>query len=182
MLKIADNPPVLFPDNGGLAELPGRWWVAHTKSRFEKAFAKDLLGHGIGYFLPMIEEVRVSGGKKRRVVMPLFSGYVFFCGTDEDRYTAMTTNRLCQTIDVPDQDGLVSELVAIERGLSGRAQLDPYPFAAVGARCRVKSGPFRDIQGVVIYRNRVARLVLQVSILGQGAVMEIDTCLLEPVD
>ena len=181
-MKLSENPPILPPDVETPADLLGRWWVGHTKSRFEKIFAKELLGHGIGYFLPLIEEVKISGGRKRRMMTPLFTGYVFFCGTDDDRYTAMTTNRLCQTIDVPDQDGLVDELVALKRGLSGRAQLDPYPFAAVGSRCRVKSGPFRDIEGVVVHRNKVARLVLEISILGQGAVMEIETCLLEPVD
>ena len=182
MLKPQDNPPMLSPGAQSVTDLLGRWWVAHTKARFEKAFAWDLLRRSIGYFLPMVERVRISGGRKRRVLAPLFPSYVFFCGTDEDRYTAMTTNRLCQTLDVPDEPGLVRELVAIEKALAGKAELDPYPFAAVGRRCRVRAGLFRGLEGVVVRRNGTFRLVLEVSMLGQGAAMEIDADLLEPID
>jgi transcription antitermination factor NusG len=182
MLKRSENPPMLTPSHATLAELGGCWWVAHTRSRFEKAFAWDLLHHGTGYFLPMVTRTRTSGGRKRHVLTPLFGSYVFFCGSDEDRYWAMTTGRLCQTIVVSDQARFVAELSAIEKALAGKATLDPYPFAAVGKRCRITAGPFQGTEGIVIQRDRVTRLVLQVAILGQGAAMEVDADLLEPLD
>lgn len=182
MLKLDDNPPVLVPWAASLRDLRGPWWVAHTKARFEKAFAWDLLRRRIGYFLPMVERVRVSGGRKRRVPTPLFGGYVFFCGDDQARFAAMTTNRLCQTIPVADQAQLIDELAALEQALAGQAPLDPYPFAAVGRRCRVRGGPMLGIEGVVVERAKLARVVLQVSILGQGASMEVDADLLESLD
>ena len=173
---------MLPPGAESVSQIAGRWWVAHTKSRFEKAFAWDLLHMGIGYFLPLVERVKVSGGRKRNVLLPLFAGYVFFCGGEEHRYQAMKTNRLCQTIEVPDQQQLIEELGCLERGLAGKAELDPYPFAAVGRRCRVTAGPFQGLEGIVIRRNKRPLLVLQVSILGQGAAMEIDCDLVEPAD
>ncbi len=182
MLKLTDNPPMTPPSMDSVARFTGDWWVAHTRPRFEKAFAWDLLNRGIGYFLPMMKRVTISGGRKRHVLTPLFTSYVFFCGTDEDRYTAMTTDRLCQTIPVKDQTRFVSEISAVQRALAGDAKLDPHPFAAIGRRCRVKAGPFEGIEGVVVHRNKIARLVLQVSILGQGAAIEIDADLLEPAD
>lgn len=182
MLKMSENPPMLPAEAETLTELRGRWWVAHTKARFEKAFAREMLRRGIGYFLPLIERVTISGGKKRRVLSPLFSSYVFLCGDETDRYTAMTTNRLCQTIEVFDQARLIDELAAIEKAMARKAELDPYPFAAVGQRCRIKAGAFRGLEGVVVSRNKIARLVLEVSILGQGASIEIDADLLEPAD
>lgn len=210
MLKLEENPPILSPSAADAADYPdcfgiprleglqgsprspqptsairvmrGAWWVGHTKARFEKAFAWDLLHRGIGYFLPLIERVRISGGRKRRVLAPLFASYVFFCGSDEDRYTAMTTNRLCNALAVPDQVKFVAEISAIEQALAGQAVLDPYPFAAVGRRCRVTAGPFQGMEGTVIQRSKPARLVLEVSLLGQGAAMEIDADLLEAID
>ena len=182
MLKLSDNPPILSPLAECLEELTGRWWVAHTKSRCEKAFVFNLIDHGIGYFLPLIERVRISGGKKRQVLHPLFGGYVFFCGDDEDRYRAMTTNRLCSTIEVHDQEDLRAELTAIEKALTGKAQLDPYPTLAVGRRCRIRAGAFQGLEGVVVRRDKLTRIVLQVSILGQGVAMEIDADLLELLD
>ncbi len=180
MLKYADNPPIRSPGMPDLHDLSGTWWVGHTKARAEKAFAWDLLRQGIGYFLPMIDCVRVSGGRKRRLMVPLFPSYVFFCGGEDDRCRALATNRLCQTLQPPDHRALVAELIQVERALASKANLDPYPFAGVGARCRVKAGPLRGIEGIVLRRDRTARLVLQVSMLGQGAAVEVDASLLEP--
>jgi transcription antitermination factor NusG len=156
--------------------------VAHTRARAEKVFAWDLLGREIGYFLPMLDRVTVSGGKKRRVLLPLFPSYVFFCGSDEDRYTAMTTNRLCQTIEVFDQRKMIEELVAIEKAIRGKAVLDPYPSIVEGQRCRITAGAFKGLEGIVVQRGTTSRIVLQVSILGQGAMMKIEADLLEPVE
>jgi transcriptional antiterminator RfaH len=182
MLKLADNPPILPPNTPSLRSMHGKWWIAHTKARFEKAFAFDLLRRGTGYFLPLIKRVKMSGGKKRHVMLPLFPSYVFFCGNAEDRYAALATNRLCRVIETIDQEGLLRELSALETALAGKAVLDPYPFAAVGRRCRVRGGPFEGIEGTVIERDGPTRLVLQVKMLGQGASMEIDADLLEPVE
>ena len=183
MLKLSENPPILSPEADSLTDMSGTWWVAHTKARFEKVFAWDMLSHGIGYFLPMREKVTFSGGRKRRVMMPLFSSYVFFCGDDGDRYTAMTTNRLCQTIEVVDQDGFVEELAGIEGALISKAVVDHYPHLPVGARGRVISGPMTGIEGTIIEkRSAKARMVLEVTILGQGAVVEVDADLLEAIE
>lgn len=182
MLRLSENPAILTPDVQSLAELTGTWWAAYTKPRFEKAFAWDMLSHGIGYFLPMREKVIFSGGRKRHIMSPLFKSYVFFCGTEQDRYTALTTNRVCHTIEVTDQDGLIEELLSIEKALISKAVIDNYPRLPIGSHCKIISGPMMGIEGIVIKRKDAkARMVLEVTILGQGVVVEIDFDLLEPI-
>ena len=102
MLKLSDNPPTVSPGVDTITELSGTWWVAHTKARFEKVFAWDILMQGISYFLSMRGKVIFSGGRKRRIML-LFTSCAFFCGNEAERYFAMTTIRLCQTIEVVDQ-------------------------------------------------------------------------------
>jgi hypothetical protein len=183
MLKLSENPAILTPQVQSLTELFGTWWVAHTKARFEKAYARDMSGHGIGYFLPMREKIFFSGGRKRHAMIPLFTSYVFVCGTEPDRYTALTTNRLCQMIDVIDQDGLIWELSRIEKALLSGAIVDHYPYLPVGNHCRIISGPMMGTEGVVIERrDERARMVLEVTILGQSVVAEVDSDLLAPVE
>ena len=181
MLKLSANPPTRSGPVDSVARLSGRWWVAHTKPRCEKAFAWGLQRRGIGYFLPMTRRVRFSGGRKRRVMLPLFPSYVFFCGDAESRSAALATNRLCRTLEVADQGRLVVELSAIEKALDGEGGLEACPAAAVGQPCRITSGPFEGIEGIVARRDGSARIVLDVHVLGQGACMEIDADLLEPI-
>jgi len=131
--------------------------------------------------LPMREKTIFSGGRKRRVMIPLFTSYVFVCGTEQDRYSALATNRLCHMIDVNDQERFVQELSRIEKAILSRAIIDYYPGLPVGALCRVVSGPMEGIEGVVIERRDAkAHMVLEVTILGQSAVVEVDADLLLP--
>lgn len=182
MLKLAANPPPRSPQAACVADISGNWFVGHTKARCEKAFAWELHGHGIAYYLPLIERVTVSTGRKRRAMMPLFPSYVFFCGTVADRYTALTTDRLCQVIAVTERAAFVGQLASIERALESDYKLDFYPHAVVGKRCRVRAGTMQGIEGTVVCNNDVTRLVLEVSMLGSGAALEIAADLLEAVD
>lgn len=180
MIKLRENPTILTPQVESLTELKGTWWLAYTKPRFEKAFAWDMFHHDIGYFLPMREKIIFSGGRKRCVILPLFTSYVFFCGTESDRYVALTTNRLCHTIEVADQERLMKELIRIEKALFNKLAIDSYPQLPVGIRCRVISGPMLGSEGVIIERvDTKARMVLEVTVLGQGVLVEIDADLLE---
>ncbi|MGB2865982.1 MAG: transcription termination/antitermination NusG family protein [Sedimentisphaerales bacterium] len=182
MLKLYENPAILTPQVESLIELRGTWWLAYTRPRFEKAFAWDMFGHGIGYFLPMREKIIFSGERKRRIMSPLFTSYVFFCGTESDRYTALTTNRLCHTMEVVDQERLIKELARIEKALFNKLAIDSYPQLPVGSRCRVISGPMLGSEGVIIERvDAKARMILEVTVLGQGVLVEIDADLLEAV-
>lgn len=182
MLKFSDNPPMLHPAELLNSASSFDWWVAQTKSRSEKAFAQDLARKGVGYFLPMLERVRMSGGRKRRTLLPLFPGYVFLRGSAESRLIALQTDRICQIIDVTDQAQLTEELLAVHRLLMSDKPVDWHPFAVVGRRCRITHGPLQGLTGVVIQRDQsAARLVLQVSMLGQGASLEVDADLLEPL-
>lgn len=183
MLAFSDNPPVLSPGVSSLAELRGRWWVAHTKARCEKAFAADLLLNRVAYFLPMSERVTVSGGRRRRGMVPLFPSYVFFCDDRDDaRYRAMCTGRLAQVLNVADQARLVTELTTVERAMAAGAPLSPHPLAAAGHRCRVTAGPFRGVEGTVIRCDGRTRIVMEIGMLGRGVAMEIEADLLEPAE
>lgn len=180
MLSPKDNPPRIPPGIDDLEAIKGPWWVAHTRARAEKSFAWDLIEKGIPYYLPLLEKVRYSGGRKRKVLLPLFTGYVFFAGDEEGRYEAMTTNRLCKTIPVEEPDLLVHQLSQLERAIAGKGDLDLYPQAAVGKRCRVTSGPFKGMEGVVVERKKNASIVvLEVTLLGQGAKLTLDASILE---
>jgi hypothetical protein len=183
MLKLSDNPPPLSPPAATVADLAGRWWIAHTNSRSEKAFAWDLIAAGIGYYLPMATRTTISGGRKRHGLRPLFTSYVFVCGGEDCRYKALATGRLCAVLPVPDQARLVTELTAVQQALAGSpGGLDLYPFAAAGRRCRVTAGPFMGLEGIVVRRTQRATLVLEVSILRQGASLEVDLDVIEPID
>lgn len=182
LLKVSENPPLVWPDGQSLSEFTGKWWVAHTKSRNEKALAHDLIGRQVSYFLPMAAKVRHVRGRKIKSLLPLFPGYLFFCGDEEQRLQALKTNRVASLIDVKDQALLVAELSSIERALQAGATLQRHKDIKAGQRCRVMSGPLKDIEAVVQKSRSGTRLILQVKMLGQAASVEMDSDLIEIIE
>jgi hypothetical protein len=124
MLRFCDNPEIVLPRTDDLSTLPASWWIGHTRARCEKAFAVDLTALGIPYFLPMVERLTFSGGRKRRGMLPLFSSYVFFAGGEVERDQAMLTDRLCRVIEVNDQPRLIEGLSIILRALRDRLPVE----------------------------------------------------------
>ena len=182
MLKLSENPPLVWPEERPLCDFSGQWWVAHTKSRNEKALAHDLIARQVNYFLPMTWKVRHVRGRKMKSLLPLFSGYLFFCGQEQHRLEVLKTNRVASLIMVKDQQLLVEELSAIERALKAGAVLQKHRYIEAGARCRVTGGPLRDIEGVVQQSGAASRLILKVDMLGQAASVEVDSDLIEIIE
>ncbi len=181
MLKISENPPVAWPDSEMIETFQGRWWVAHTKSRNEKALAHDLMAKNISYFLPMTLKVSRRTRRTVKSLLPLFTGYLFFCGPENDRVELLKTNRVANLLEVTDQDEFVKELTRIERAIRAGTPLTPHKYIEAGQWCRVIAGPLLGLEGFVVQVKGTTRLVLQIDILGQAASVEIDMDMIEPI-
>jgi transcription antitermination factor NusG len=182
LLKASENPPINWPEEESIRDFTGLWWVAHTKSRNEKALAHDLIGKNINYFLPMTWKVQRRKHRTLRSLLPLFSGYLFFCGEENERVEVLRTNRVANIIEVKDQQKLLDELLQIEQALVAGAPLTPYKYIKTGQRCKVIAGPLLDLQGIVVTTKNETRLVLQIDMLGQAASVEIDIDMIELID
>ncbi|MHC5083358.1 MAG: transcription termination/antitermination protein NusG [Planctomycetota bacterium] len=182
MLKVSENPPILWPEDKSIADFEGSWWVAHTKSRNEKALAWQMVHKEVPYFLPMHWKATKSRGRTFRSLLPLFPGYVFFCGGDDQRLEVLKTNRAANIISVDNQARLVEELLPIEKLLQLGKSVIPHEYIKVGQRCRVTAGALMGTEGIVVQTAKETRLVLQVDMLGQAASVEIALDMVEKID
>jgi transcription antitermination factor NusG len=72
-----------------------------------------------------------------------------------------------------------AEITAIHRTLQTPLQVEPHPFLRCGDRVRVKSGPLEGIEGILIRKKNLYRLVLSIEMLGQAAAVEVDVSTVE---
>ncbi len=182
VLKTSENPPVIWPEVESIRVLEGQWWVAHTKSRNEKALAHDLIARNVSYFLPMTWKVRRQSHRTIKSLLPLFTGYLFFCGNEAGRIELLKTNRVANLIEVMDQESLIGELVRFEQALRAGAPLVPHKYLEKGQWCRVIAGPLLGLEGIVVQTRGDTRLVLQIDMLGQAASVEIGVEMIEPIE
>ncbi len=178
--ELSDQPSA-WP-RSPIDEFRGMWWVAHTKARHEKALAADLDTRGISSFLPLVKVLRRYGNRTAAVHLPLFPGYLFLCGTADDRSAVLTTNRVAHLLRVADQEGLKRSLRHVHRMTTSGVAVDLYPGIQRGRRCRIRSGVLQGLEGTVLSRRRMCRVYVAVDVLGQSADVKIDPSLLEIIE
>lgn len=169
------------------------FFVAHVKPRQEKILAWELDACRVDWFLPLMRVAKLSGRKRYVVREPIFKQYLFIVGDpDPDRHkniqaATMGTDRILRTIPVnaAQEKILHRELWQIDRALAVDDFIEVCPYAVPGRKCRITNGPFRNMEGKVV--NRVEKpdqvsIILEVSVLGQGIELTVDSAYLEPAD
>jgi transcription termination/antitermination protein NusG len=184
-MPILEREPSLFPHDlleGTLAESASRrWWAFYTKARQEKAFARQLHLLEVPFYLPLVPKNNQIRGRRVRSYVPLFGGYCFVFGTDEERVRGLTTNRVSTVLPVTDQQQLWHDLQQVERLIAAEAPLTLEARLQKGDRVRVRKGPFAGVEGIIEQRRSVARLIVYVQLLQQGVSVAIDDFMVERI-
>lgn len=164
--------------------LAGRWFVAHTKSRNEKALSSELSRLSIFHYLPLTERTTrsPSNGRISRSLVPVFPGYLFFNGNEEERYLALRTNRVAKILEVPDQKQLLNELQRIDFLLRNTDAFEVTNRLMIGDWARILSGPLQGLEGVITQVSGRLRLWMNVTILGQSVNVEVGPEKVERID
>ncbi len=157
------------------------WWVLYTKARQEKAIARNLLACQIPFYLPQVEKTNVSRGRRSRSFVPLFAGYVFLFGSEEERIRTLMTNRVSRVLTIDDPSHLVADLRQLRQLIVSDAPLTIESRLLPGARVRVRGGSLEGIEGTVLSRRGKTRLLVAIDFLQQGASVEVEDFLLEPI-
>jgi transcription antitermination factor NusG len=175
-------PDGLFSDADALAGRPGRWWVAHTKSRAEKSLARHLHGRSVPYFLPLHRRTWRNQGRQFNSYLPLFPGYVFFFGDEDGRVAALESNTVSTLLPVPDSAALVADLRRVDRLLAAQAPVSPVTELAIGRPVRIIAGPFEGLTGTLERHGGQFRLVVRVAFINQAVWAEVERWMVEPAD
>jgi hypothetical protein len=72
------------------------------------------------------------------------------------------------------------EIEAIRRAAEGPFRVEPHPFLKCGERVRVTRGSLEGVEGVLIRKKNLYRLVLSVDMMAKSVAVEIDATDVEP--
>jgi transcriptional antiterminator RfaH len=172
-------PNHLFEQSGCPDQENGRWWVLHTRPRAEKALARRLLGRDVRFFLPQYCKQWRNKGRSSSVHHPLFPGYLFLHGDDQDRLYALQTNLVAQVLHVEDQAELHSDLTRVHHLMVTDACLTPEEQLEPGVLVHIIHGPLAGLQGKVVARHNKMRFVVEVRFLQQGVSLDVEGWMLE---
>ena len=120
-------------------------------------------------------------GRKTRSVLPLFSGYVFLFGGEDERSSALRGDRIVSVLEVGDQEALDHDLHQIHQMLRSGLTVVSEPTVPVGAKFRIANGPLTGIIGSVVRRGKRDQFVAVVQFLGRGATVDLEDWQVEPI-
>jgi transcription antitermination factor NusG len=164
--------------NEGILTPSSHWYAVHTRSNFEVRVADQLSAKNIENYLPAYEEMHQWQDRKRKVLVPLFPGYVFVrVGQHtQTRLPLLQTSGVVRIVGQGGKDEPVAdqEVEAIRSVLKSNTRCFAHPFLREGAWVRVKRGPLTGVEGFLVRLKKQSRLVISVNVLAQSVAIEVD--------
>lgn len=148
---------------------PASWFAIQTYPRHEKKVATQLTTKGVENYLPLVTRIHQWSDRRKQVETPLFAGYAFvhILPSAECRVQVLQVAGVLgfvgagrQGLPIPEQ-----QIEDIRTLLQNKISLDPYPFLKVGQRVRIRGGSLDGIEGILVRRNGMRRLIISVETL-----------------
>jgi transcription antitermination factor NusG len=159
------------------------WWALYTRHQHEKTVAEILMAKGFEVFLPLYDSVRRWNDRKKLLTLPLFPCYVFVRGGLNRRLQVVTTPGVHMILSRGEQVAMIpeDEIAAVRRTVGASFRVEPHPFLKCGERVRVIRGSLEGVEGILLRKKNLIRLILSVDMLAQSVAVEIDATDVEPV-
>ncbi|MGB7264010.1 MAG: UpxY family transcription antiterminator [Terracidiphilus sp.] len=172
-------------NSGGIASAAHddfAWWALYTRHQHEKVVAEMLAAKGFDVFLPLYESTRRWKDRRKVLSLPLFPCYVFVRGGLDRRLQVVTTPGVHMILYRGDKVAVIPEreMDAIQRVVAEPSRVGPHPFLKCGARVRVTRGALEGVEGILLRKKNVCRLILSVDMLAQSVAVEVHAWDVEP--
>jgi transcription antitermination factor NusG len=157
-------------------ESGSHWWAVYTRHQHERSIEEILLAKGFEVFLPLYESTRRWKDRRKVIALPLFPCYVFVRGGLDRRLQVLTTPGVHMILSRGERIATIpeDEIEAIRKTIEGPFRVEPHPFLRCGEPVRVVRGSLEGVEGILIRKKNLYRLVLSVEMLAQSVAVEID--------
>jgi transcription termination/antitermination protein NusG len=163
-----------------------KWYAVHTRSRHEKQVDLLLSDKGIETFLPLAHTLSRRRDRKKYIDIPLFPGYIFVhVDGDQEHISSVIYTRgvvrilgtdIGRPTPIPDK-----QILDIKTIVDKKIELDPFPYLKKGTQVRVKSGPLKGVEGILVERKGSYKIVIRIDLLQKGAAAEVFIADIEPI-
>jgi transcription antitermination factor NusG len=177
MLAVAIRNPAVEP------HLASQWFAVYTSTRHEKAVAEHCAMRDIEAFVPLYRTQRLwKNGCRVTVELPLFPSYMF---------VHIATRERVRVLEVPGVLSLVgmtgkplplpeAEIEALRASLPFM-KCEPHPYLVIGERARIRSGSLEGMEGVLLRKKGLLRVVLSLDLILKSVAVEVDAENVEPI-
>lgn len=152
------------------------WWAIYTRHQHEKTAAEMLRAKGCDVFLPLYQVIRRWKDRKVNLSLPLFPCYLFVRAEARQRLAVVMTPGVHMIVGHGERLAVVApeEIGALQRAVEGPFRVEPHPYLQCGQRVRVTRGALEGVEGILVRKKNLCRLVLSVDMLARSAAVEVE--------
>ena len=158
------------------------WYAVNTRSRHEDKAYTLLVQKSILAFLPRIEVWSKRIDRRKKIMVPMFPGYLFVELPNLGNQTKLDVlktfgvvrilgkSKNSEPIPVPDD-----KIDAIRRIVQSRVEVQQFQYPKVGEPARIIDGPFKGIEGSVIstdYENEL--FVISIELMQRSVAIKLE--------
>lgn len=158
------------------------WYAVHTRSRHEDRAYLGLAQKSLNAFLPKIEVWSQRKDRRKKILVPMFSGYIFVELTDLSNETKLEVLKTFgvvrilgkpqghEPIPVPDY-----QIEAIQRIVRSKIEVQQFQYPKVGERAKIVNGPFLGVEGLVVKTDLERELfVISIDLLQRSVAIKLE--------
>ncbi|MDI6400933.1 UpxY family transcription antiterminator [Balneolaceae bacterium ANBcel3] len=153
-----------------------RWYALYTRARFEKKVSEELTDRGYEPWLPMQTVIREWSDRKKKVQVPLFSGYVFLRSHKNKLREAVTVNGVARAVMFNGEPAVIREdqIELIRKVLEGpdAFEVKEKNFTK-GEPVLVEYGPLKGCCGLWLRWKGKKRVCIQLEQLKKSIIVEV---------
>lgn len=163
--------------------LGSHWYAAYTLANHEKRVMEQFTERSVEHFLPLYESVRSWKDRRVKLQLPLFPGYVFVRLELRDRLRVLQVPSVVRLVGFNGHPAVLpdKEIEALRTSVAMQLRAEPHPYLTVGRRVRIKSGPLAGVEGILVRKKSVFRVVLSVDFILRSAAVEVDASDIERI-
>jgi transcription termination/antitermination protein NusG len=163
-------------DRMNQCSLDMKWYALYVVVRHEKKVQSALLRKNIQHYLPLKESLHWWKDRRKKVVLPLFPGYLFVHISMAERFSVLNTAgvvRLVATGDTPTPVS-VDQIHAIKKLIENGIPFEEEIYSGIGKSVTVRRGPLRGIEGRILEVRGTCRLILSIDIIQRSVAAEVN--------
>jgi len=158
------------------------WYAIHTRSRHEDKVYASLLLKSFHTFLPKMEVWSKRKDRKKKIMIPMFPGYLFVELFSLDNKTKLDVLKTfgvvrilgkpggSEPIPVPD-----AKIEAIQRLVASKVDVQQFQYPRVGEPALITDGPFKGIEGIMIKTDYEKELfVISIELLQRAVAIKLE--------
>ena len=153
------------------------WFAFRTKSRAEKKVHERLLDAGLNSFLPLRTEIRLWSDRKKKVIVPLISSFVFINCSKKDFRKILEIQGVVCVLKLLSKPAIIKdEEIENLRILISNIDLTKLEYTDkifTGDYIEVIKGPLKGMSGLSVLIKGNHRVLIEISALENKMLVDI---------